>query len=69
MIGRIIHVGIAVLATAAAVVLVTAVFLALVEPENTGGDPTDAPSGERANPCAPDDRVCNEWIEVQEPER
>lgn len=54
-----------VLATLAALVLVAVFFLALVEPENTGGDPTDAPSGERPVPCAEDDRACNEWIDVQ----
>ena len=52
-------------ATLFALVLVAVFFLALVEPENTGGDPTDAPSGERPVPCAEDDRACNEWIDVQ----
>jgi len=53
-----------VLATAAAIVLVAALILALVEPENAG-DPSDLPSGERPVPCAEDDRACNEWIDVQ----
>lgn len=54
-----------VVATAGAIVLIVAVLLALVAPENPGGDPSDAPSGERPVPCAPDDRACNEWIDVQ----
>ncbi|MGH3475323.1 MAG: hypothetical protein ACRDQD_00635 [Nocardioidaceae bacterium] len=55
-------------ATVAALVLVAVLFLALVAPEETGVDPTDAPSGERAYPCAEDDRACNEWREAQESE-
>lgn len=62
---RILDLGMVALATLLAAVLVASVFLALVEPESTGGDPTDAPSGERAESCAPDDRACNEWIDVQ----
>lgn len=65
---RILNAGIAVLATLFALVLVAAFFLALVAPGDTGGDPTDAPSGERAYPCGPDDRACIEWLEAQESE-
>ncbi|HEY9353751.1 MAG TPA: hypothetical protein VIP28_10890 [Nocardioides sp.] len=65
---RILNAGLLVLATLGAVALVAALFLALVAPENTDGDPTDAPSGERPVPCAEDDRACNEWIDVQESE-
>ena len=65
---RILNAGLVVLATLAAAVLVAAFFLALSAPENAG-DPTDSPSGERPYPCADDDRACNEWIDVQEPER
>ena len=65
---RILDIGMAALATILAGVLVAAVFLALIAPEDTGGVPTDAPSGERPVPCAEDDRACNEWIDVQEPE-
>ena len=66
---RILNLGMVALATLLAAVLVAAVFLALVAPENAGGDPTDAPSGERPVPCAEDDRACNEWIDVQESEQ
>lgn len=69
MIRRILNLGMVALATLLAAVLVAAVFLALIAPENTGGDPTDAPSGERPMPCAEDDRACNEWIDVQESDR
>lgn len=66
---RILHGGLLVLATLAALVLIAVFFLALVEPEDAGSNPTDAPSGERAVPCAEDDQACNEWIDVQESER
>lgn len=68
MIRRILNLGMVALATLLAAVLVAAVFLALGAPENAG-DPTDAPTGERADPCAEDDRACNEWIDVQESDR
>ena len=67
MIRRILNLGMVALATLLAAVLVAAAFLALGAPENAG-DPTDAPSGERPDPCAEDDRACNEWIDVQEGE-
>jgi hypothetical protein len=54
--------------TLAAVVLVAALVLALTVDTGPTGAPTDAPSGERAYPCAEDDRACNEWIDVQESE-
>jgi len=50
--------------TLAAVVLVAALVLALTVDTGPADAPTDAPSGERAEPCAEDDRACNEWREA-----
>lgn len=67
MIARIRTAVVLVPATAAAAVLVAVFVLALF---GVGADPaiapTDAPSGERAEPCPEDDRACNEWIDVRE---
>jgi len=52
--------------TLAAMVLVAALVLALTVDTGPADAPTDAPSGEHAEPCAEDDRACNEWIDVQE---
>lgn len=52
--------------TLAAVVLVAALVLALTVDTGPADAPTDAPSGDRAEQCAEDDRACNEWIDTQE---
>ena len=46
--------------TLAAVALVAALVLALTVDTGPADAPTDAPSRERAEPCAEDDRACNE---------
>lgn len=46
--------------------LVIAGLMVITSPVPTTADPTDAPSGERAEPCDLEhERACNELVDVQ----
>lgn len=50
--------------------MVLAIALVVTTPASTTEQPTDAPSGERAEPCdLESDRACNELVDVQGGER